>query len=792
MTIQNSNNNKMKQQHKHKKESIVYVIDFSKVSTNPLNPLNKTIREYIVKELQYAIHNPTITSIILTGGFHGNFSSGADISEFSNINSIISTNNNNNNMTLIDIVNMIEKSTKPIIAAINGICLGGGCELILGCHYRIGSATTIQIGLPEVHVGVIPGAGGTQRLSKLIGLSSSIQMIISGKPITNSNKALQMNLLDAIVDKNNQTLYDLAYQWALYAEVIDPTLSSRRLCNRSMNETPPIIHGIMHATSLAIPTRNNGGDGMHNALHAIKAACTNSFDDGMEIEKELFIQTLLSEQGQARRYSFFATRNVQKVKFPNSMKSVQDHILLKHNTPSNKKKTITTKDDNMISPITEVGVIGAGTMGVGIAIVFLLAGYNVHLVDINENVLKKGIDMIHQTLKSYVIKKRMSLEQCRYILTKLLNGTTQLNDLYNCSIIVEAIIENMKIKQDLFYQLDTSIVTNYNCIFVTNTSTLDINIMSSTISKHRQQLFAGFHFFSPAHIMKLIEIVKGQYTSNTTITILQLLCKTKLSKIAVVVGNCDGFVGNRMLKSYTYEMVSLLIENVATIQSIDYTIQHIHGFPIGPFAMSDIAGNDIGYNIRLARGWARRNINEIVPKNRPERYSELPDDMVSKLNRLGQKVSKGWYDYNPTIQKGRKGLHSIEMESFIEPYKLNNTKGAVPFTSLQIIERLLYPLVNEGFKILEENIVSTPEEIDIIWIYGYGWPAYKGGPMYWANHIIGLNTLLNKLNEFHIEFPNTEHYIPSTLLIHCVNHNITLDEYYNQKKNNNNKSFSKL
>jgi len=335
------------------------------------------------------------------------------------------------------------------------------------------------------------------------------------------------------------------------------------------------------------------------------------------------------------------------------------------------------------------------------------------------------------------------------------------------------------VKKKIFVALDR--ITPPNCIILSNTSTLNIDEMASSLCKNRQTKFAGWHFFSPAHIMKLVEIVVGKATSLETICMLQQLTK-QIKKIGVVVGNCDGFVGNRLLISYGAETTFLLEEGRPSVESVDAAFLEF-GMALGPFQMGDLAGLDVGYNIRKQRGWV--SVGNVPGKNRPERYPEIADVLVRDYNRLGQKSLKGWYNYDMNVGKGRKPLHSNEVEQLVQSFA---DKHATPFTSNQIIERVLFPLVNEGFKCLEEDIAQSPSDIDVVYLYGYGWPVYKGGPMFWADHHVGLKYLLSRLRYFYRQFPTTEYYKPSKLLETCVSMDLTLEQYYSLQKKSATKS----
>lgn len=735
---------------------VVCVIDFSKAAfgkKNRLNPLGRTLRLYIWEQLQSAANSERVTSIVLTGG-GPNFSAGADLTEFASVWSILSSNDGDDKSvsrllwvpSLIDVVNVIEGSAKPVVACIQGACLGGGLEVALACHYRIAGAEA-KLGLPEVHVGVIPGAGGTQRLPRLIGLQAALQMILTGVPV-NAQKAVTLKLVDAVVVTDD--LLRSACQWAAWAEVMP--LVDRRLSLRTVSESPPTVHTLCHVASLSLPVQ--GSAGVRAALEACRASSILPFAQGMQREGELFVQVLRSAEGQARRHAFFAVRSAQKRTHP----ADPNHLLLQKDVSS-----------------VQMAVIGAGTMGGGIALVLLQAGFLVILVDVSKPALAKGVAMIRSVVDSHVKRKKITEKVAMNLLSRL-TATQSMDALSDCQLVVEAVVEKMEIKQSIFRTLNA--VTGPSCILLSNTSTLDIDTMASVLDVPRRPLFAGWHFFSPAHVMKLVEIVVGQVSSAETTALLQALTK-RIGKIGVVVGNCDGFCGNRLLRPYSAETVMLLVEDGVSIEKVDKALRNF-GMALGPFELSDLAGNDIGYNIRRERGWVREADALSAPPKRPSRYTELADDMVSQLGRLGQKTGKGWYDYDPAVGKGRKALPSKEMSDFLSRYVQSVTWQQRSLSESEIVERVLYPLVNEGFKCLEEGIARAPGDIDVVYLYGYGWPAWKGGPMHWADHQVGLPTLLNKLQEFHRQYPDTDHYEPSKLLQKCVEQGMAVEDYCEQ------------
>jgi 3-hydroxyacyl-CoA dehydrogenase len=586
-------------------------------------------------------------------------------------------------------------------------------------------------------------------------------MILTGQSVMGP-AALQLKLLDAVV--TDSALLSVATKWAAWAETVP--LADRRVGAMVIQESPAVVHVTCRMAKLQLPVA--GSQGTRAALEAVQAGTRLSLAQGLEAEQDLFLKVLTSQQGLARRHAFFAVRLAQRqVQAP-----PKQHALL-------------IQKGSTSQAAVHVAVIGAGTMGSGIALVLLQAGFVVYLADVSEPALLKGISFLRGTIESYVKRRKLTPAAAAVLQSNLLQ-TQDLRDLSSCQLVVEAVIEKMSVKKQIFATLNT--VTPASAILLSNTSTLDLDQMAAALDPARQARFAGWHFFSPAHVMKLVEIVKSATTSSETVALLQVLTK-RIDKTGVVVGNCDGFVGNRMLKPYSAETALLLAEGAGTIESVDKAFTNF-GMSLGPFQMSDLAGNDIGYYVRKERGWVRDDTNPF-PK-RPTRYTEFADDMVSILKRFGQKAGKGWYDYDPSIGKGRTPLPSKEMADFVESYVTTPLANRRLLSSDEIIERVFYPLVNEGFKIMEEGIARSPSDIDVVYLYGYGWPAWRGGPMYWADTNVGLPTLLRKLKELSRAFPGTDHYEPSDLLMRCVSLGVTVEEYYSRGLHQSHLPHSKL
>lgn len=550
----------------------------------------------------------------------------------------------------------------------------------------------------------IKGAGGTQRLPRLSkDIKFTIDVITTGRMIGMS-EAKSKRVIDDVVVGGLQDVVDKAKKWAEYGELMGD-ITHKKSCNqmvvaeddaRGLNKAKLICDHV----AKKLPHPDRGGQAVHGALKAVRASFEKSFDDAMEVESEIFWDLLLNSlQGRGLRHAFFAERAAQK----GNVKLLKGPIAAAF---LDKKPA-------------QVGVIGAGTMGAGIATCFLRAGCKVILVDVNEKGLQRGVQTITKIFEQDVAKKRMKPTQAKHILSKNFSYTTDMSkgNFSKCLVVVEAVFENLQIKQSIFSQLD-KIIQNPQALLLSNTSTLSIDSIASALSEARRPYCAGMHFFSPAHIMKLVEIVVSSTTSPETTALVQFITSKKLRKIGVTVGNCQGFVGNRMVNPYSSEAVFMLEEGGASVAEVDKAIYDF-GMAMGPLVMGDLAGNDIGYLIAKSKGLTKDPKTGAPGKNRKGmRYSDLGDDLVVKLQRYGMKAQKGgWYDYNPKVGKGRQPLPSKEVAEFVKSYVKGEPK--TKYTPNEIVERALFGLVNEGFKILEENIAQKPSDIDVIYLYGY-------------------------------------------------------------------------
>lgn len=638
----------------------------------PVNALGHAVRAGLAEGIAAAASDPEISAVvILCAG--KTFFAGADIAEFGKPRL---------DPVLPALCDAIEASAKPVVAAIHGTALGGGLEVALAAHYRI-AARSAKFGMPEVKLGLIPGSGGTQRLPRLVGLDVALRMIVLGDQ-PGAAVAADHGLIDRIVD--DAELRDAAIAFA--REVAD-----RRPLPRT-GERPVATDEALVARFKADNGRKIAGQAAPEAaIEAVLGAATLSMTDGQALERRLFLALENGEQSRALRYLFGAERQASRI----------DGI----------------GDDVAVRPVEHVGIIGAGTMGTGIAINFLLAGLRVSLLELDAAALDRGVASIGKTLDGSVAKGRLS-EDAAARAKALLSPSLRYEELAGCDLVIEAVFELMSVKKDVFGALDK--VVRPDAILATNTSYLDVDEIAASVS--HPERFLGMHFFSPANIMKLLEIVRGAQTAPEVLkTAMQL--GRRIGKTAVVAGNCYGFIGNRMLAQRRKQAIALLMEG-ATPQQID-RVHTGFGMPMGPFQMSDLAGVDIG--------WHRD----------PARIETLQDAMCA-AGRFGQKVGKGYYDYDAE----RRRTPSPEALAIIEEFARASGAERRAISDDEIRERTLYVMVNEGARIIEEGIAQRASDIDVVWIHGYGWPRYRGGPMHWADQL-GAAVIVESLKRHGIE-----------------------------------------
>lgn len=653
-----------------------------KVNNPPVNALSQAVRQGLKESLAQAQGDASKAVVILCEG--RTFIAGADITEFGKP---------PKDPSLPAVLEDLENSQKPVIAAIHGTALGGGLEVALACHYRC-AIPSAKVGLPEVKLGILPGAGGTQRAPRLMGVEAALDLITSGNPIS-AKKAVEAGLIDKVVEGD-----DLAAAALNYAkELIAQNAPLKRV--RDITIDPASIpEGFFEQARKRLAKRARGQIAPDRIVTAIEAAVNLPMDEGLKKERELFAELVSSPQSAAMRYAFFAEREAAKVKG------------LPKDTP--------TRD------IKKVGIIGGGTMGGGIAMNFMNVGIPVVLVEINDEALQRGIGIIEKNYNISASKGRMTQEQVEKCMS-LLKGTTTYDDLKDVDLVIEAVFENIDIKKDVFAKLDA--VCKPGCILATNTSYQDVNEIAKATK--RPEDVVGMHFFSPANVMKLLENVRGEKTADDVVATVMKLAKT-IGKVPVLAGVCYGFIGNRMLRNYGREAQLCLIEG-ATPKQVDDAMEKF-GMAMGPIAVGDLAGLDIGYK-------ARQGLSD-EEKGDPKAF-RVADTLV-EAGRLGQKTGKGYYKYDPQTRARQEDPEVLEI---IEKVAKELGVERREISEEEIVERCIYGLVNEGAKVLEEGIAQRSSDIDVVYLYGYGFPVAKGGPMFYADQV-GLKKVYERICEF--------------------------------------------
>ncbi len=656
--------------------SVIYTKDGNigiiSVNNPPVNALSQHVRQGLLESFTEANSDDTIATVLICNG--RTFIAGADITEFGKP---------LQPPGFLDTMRIIENLAKPAVAAIHGTALGGGLETALCCHYRV-AVPSARVGLPEVTLGLLPGGGGTQRLPRLIGPEAALEAITTGVPMK-ASEAHTAGIIDKIVDEDH--LLEGAKAFARKIVADGAKLNKVRDLNEKVTGVGPAI---FDAARKQANTLRRGFEAPQRCIDCIEAACTLPFDEGLAKEQELFRQLLTGIQSAAQRHIFFSERAAAKV---NDM----------------------PKDTKTLD-IEKVGVIGAGTMGGGIAMNFANAGIPVTILETSQEYLDKGLAVVRGNYERSAKKGKFTAEQVERLMG-LITPTLDYADLGNVDLIVEAVFENMDIKKEVFAKLDE--VTKPACILATNTSTLDVNEIASVTK--RPDRVIGMHFFSPANVMRLLEIVRGAKTSFDTLATTQAVAKA-IQKIGVVVGVCDGFVGNRMIHKYGAQ-AQYLLEEGCLPQDVDAAAYEL-GLAMGPLAMGDLAGLDVGWRIRQGKG---------LPDSLPEgaRYCAIAN-RICEQGRYGQKTGAGYYKYN----KGDRTPHpDPEIEELIVNYSKEKGIERRNISNEEIVERLMYALINEGAKLLEEGIAQRASDIDIIYVYGYGFPAYRGGPMFYADTV---------------------------------------------------------
>ncbi len=645
------------------------------IDSPPVNALSADVRNGLRDGAQHAAADPAVKAIVLICAGR-TFIAGADIAEFGKP---------TQGATLPEIQGALEGSPKPVIAAIHGTALGGGFETALMCHYRV-AVPSAKCGLPEIKLGLIPGAGGTQRLARLSGVENALNAILSGTPF-GAKQALEWGVVDALVDEGKLREGAIAFA----RKVVDTHMPLRKI--RDLDDKIDAARGkpeIFEKIRRENARRFRGFEAWKSAMRAVQAAVDLPFDDGMKLERQAFLDLIPSEQSRAQRYVFFADRKVWKI--------------------------ADVPDDTPILPIKKLGVIGAGTMGGGISMNFLNSGIPVTIVETAKDALDRGLGTIRRNYDNTAKKGRLSQADVETRMG-LLGSGLNLDALSDCDLIIEAVFENMEIKKEVFGKLDK--IAKQGAILASNTSYLDIDEIASATT--RPDYVLGMHFFSPANVMRLLEVVRGAKTSKPVIATVMQLAR-KIGKVGVLVGVCYGFVGNRMLAQRQREAQKLILEG-AMPWDVDRVIYDF-GLPMGPFAMSDLAGLDIGWSKATSKSSTIREI-------------------LCEMDRRGQKTGAGFYDYD----EQRNAKPSPVVEKIILEFAAKKGVNRRPISDEEILERCIYPMINEGAKILEEGKAQRASDIDIVWINGYGWPVYRGGPMFYAD-LIGADKVLAKLKEF--------------------------------------------
>jgi 3-hydroxyacyl-CoA dehydrogenase len=666
----------------------------------PVNALSvsKGVLQRILDAVKEGEHDPAVRAFLLTGGGRA-FSGGADISEFGKPTPM-------GVATLPVLAGYMDTVTKPIVAAIHGFALGGGLELALACHFRCAVAGT-QLGLPEVKLGLLPGAHGTQRLPRLVGVERALDMIVSGEPVT-PERALELGLIDEIVKG------DIAVAGAQFANrVVREGREIRRSSGLEAKLAQP-ADAFFAAARARVAKEHRGYPAPLAIVDCLEAAVTLPFAKGVARERELFERLRASGESKALRHLFFAERQVAKI-------------------PD-------VPEDTATREIKSAAVIGAGTMGGGIAMNFANAGIPVKVLEMSQEALDKGLNLVRKNYAATVAKGRLRQEDMDRRMG-LIQGVLRYDALKSADIVVEAVFEDMGVKKQVFERLDA--VAKPGALLATNTSTLDVNQIAA--ATRRPENVLGLHFFSPANVMKLLEVVRASATSKETLATAMKLARS-IKKVGVVAGVCDGFIGNRMLHAYFRE-AGFLLEEGATPQQVDRVIEDF-GFAMGPFRVGDLAGLDVGWYIRKRQAATR-------PPHL--RYSTVAD-RICEMGRFGQKTGAGWYRYEAG---NRTPLPDPEIEALIVSASKEAGIERRQVSDQEILERCIYALVNTGAQILDEGIALRAGDIDIVYIYGYGFPRYRGGPMFYADSV-GLDRVYRAVQGFHAV--HGEFWTPAPLL----------------------------
>jgi 3-hydroxyacyl-CoA dehydrogenase len=662
----------------------------------PVNGLGFGVRSGLIEGLKKALDDKAVKAIVITGSGKA-FSGGADIKEFN-------TPKMSAEPSLHTVIAAIEGADKPVVAAIHSVAMGGGLELALGCHYRVAIAGA-QIALPEVKLGLLPGAGGTQRLPRVIGVEQALNMIVSGNAVP-SEKFAGSKLFDELIQG------DLMPGAVAFAKKIADARPLPKV--RDIKIDYPNYEAFFQFARNTVGAVAKGYPAPLRCVECVAAAVTMKFDDGIKFEREQFAFLVQTTESKALRHFFFGERAASKI--------------------------TDVPDDTPTRPIKSAAIIGAGTMGGGIAMNFANAGIPVKVLEMKQEALDKGLATIRKNYENTMKKGKLTQEKFDQRVG-LITGTLSYDDIKDADIVIEAVFEEMGIKEKVFEKLDS--VMKKGAILASNTSTLDVNKIASFTK--RPQDVIGTHFFSPANVMKLLEIVRGAKTGKDVLATTMALSK-KIKKTGVVSGVCDGFIGNRMIEQYSRQ-AGFLLEDGCLPEQVDKAIEKF-GFAMGPFRMGDMAGNDIGWAIRKRRYAERPNMV----------YSKTAD-LLCEMGRFGQKTSAGWYDYKAG---DRKPIPSQIVNDMIVKHSKDLGIERRKVSEQEIVERLVYALVNEAAYILEEGIAQRASDIDMVYLTGYGFPLYRGGPMLYAD-TVGLTNVVAAMDKY-AKGRNGEFWKPAPLL----------------------------
>ncbi|MGZ3181095.1 MAG: 3-hydroxyacyl-CoA dehydrogenase NAD-binding domain-containing protein [Telluria sp.] len=649
----------------------------------PVNGLGLATRAAAVDGIRRANADPAVKAIVLTGAGKA-FSGGADINEFNSPKALTEP-------TLHTLINVVEGSGKPVVAAIHSVVMGGGLELALGCHYRVALPGT-QVALPEVKLGLLPGAGGTQRMPRVVGLEQALNMIVSGTPVL-SEKLAGTPLFDELLPVGANLLESAV----AFAEKVADARPLPRVRDRKVDY--PNHEAFLQFARNTVKAVAGPFPAPLECVETVAASVTMPFEEGLKFERQRFLHLIQTPESKALRHAFMAERAASKIP----------------DVPA----------DTPVREIRSAAVVGAGTMGGGIAMNFANAGIPVTILEMKQDALDKGIATIRKNYESSLKKGKLTEEKLAQRMG-LIRGTLAYEDIAQADIVIEAVFEDMAVKETVFRQLDK--VMKPGAILASNTSTLDVDRIASFTA--RPQDVIGTHFFSPANVMKLLEIVRGAQTGKDVLATTMALSK-KLKKTGVVSGVCDGFIGNRMIEQYSRQ-AGFLLEEGALPEQVDRAIEKF-GFAMGPFRMIDMAGNDVSWYIRK-----RRYLEQ------PQIYYSKNADLLCEMGRFGQKTGAGWYDYKPG---DRKAYPSDVVNAMIVEHSKGLGIERRKISDQEIVERLVYALVNEGAKILEEGIALRASDIDMVYLTGYGFPLYRGGPMFYAD-LVGLQNVLMAMEKY--------------------------------------------